>query len=169
MNTVSSLLLQINYCTKTLGKESACNAGDMGDVGLNPGSGISPGGGHGNPLQYSFPENPTDRESWQATVHRVAKSQIWQATEHACTKTLEESLQRMRCLDSITTQCPWVWANSGRQWRTGKPSTLQSMGSQRVGHDLATKQQQRPFFIEILKRPLEIVCKPKIETQDTGD
>ena len=37
------------------------------------------------------------------------------------------------------TQWTWVWANSGRQWRTGKPSVLQSMGSQRVGHDWATK------------------------------
>ena len=35
------------------------------------------------------------------------------------------------------TQWTWVWANSGRQWRTGKPGMLQSMGSQRVGHDLA--------------------------------
>ena len=34
-----------------------------------------------------------------------------------------------------TTQWTWVWANSGRWWRTGKPSVLQSMGSQRVGHD----------------------------------
>ena len=36
----------------------------------------SPGGGHGNPLQYSCPENPVDRESWWAVVHRIAKSQI---------------------------------------------------------------------------------------------
>ena len=41
------------------------------------------------------------------------------------------------------TKCTWVWANSGRQWRTGKPGVLQSMGSQRVGHDLVTEQQQR--------------------------
>ena len=34
-----------------------------------PGSGRSPGGGNGNPLQYSYLENPTDREAWQATVH----------------------------------------------------------------------------------------------------
>ena len=39
-------------------------------------SGRSPGGGHGNPLQYSFLENSMDREAWQATVHRVAKSRI---------------------------------------------------------------------------------------------
>ena len=49
--------------------------------------------------------------------------------------------QRMRWLDGIMTQYAWVWANSRRQWRTGKPGMLQSMGLQRVGHDLATKQQ----------------------------
>ena len=39
------------------------------------------------------------------------------------------------------TQWTWVWANSGRQWRTGKPGVLQSMGSQRVGHDWTTEKQ----------------------------
>ena len=57
------------------GKESTCNAGDTGDVGLICGSGRSPGGGHGNPLQYSCLENSMDRAAWQATVHRVTKSQ----------------------------------------------------------------------------------------------
>ena len=51
------------------------NAGDVRDAGLIPGSGRSPGEGHGNPLQYSCLENPMDRGAWQATVHRVAKSQ----------------------------------------------------------------------------------------------
>ena len=55
-------------------KESICNAGDTGDAGLVPGSGRSPGGGHGNPLQYPCLENPMDRGAWRATVHRVAKS-----------------------------------------------------------------------------------------------
>ena len=50
-------------------------AGDIRDVGLIPGSGRSPGGGHGNPLQYSCLMNPRDREAWRATVHRVAKGQ----------------------------------------------------------------------------------------------
>ena len=44
-------------------------------MGWIPGSGASPGGGHGNPLQYSCLENPMDRGSWQATVHRITKSQ----------------------------------------------------------------------------------------------
>ena len=50
-------------------KESACNAGDLG---LTPGLGRAPGGGHGNPLQCSYLENPLDRGAWWATVHRVA-------------------------------------------------------------------------------------------------
>ena len=63
------------------GKESACNAGSAGDAGSIPGWGRSPGAGHGNLLQYSFLENPMDREAWWATVQRVAKSQ--DMTEHA--------------------------------------------------------------------------------------
>ena len=46
-----------------------------GDVVLIPVKGRSPGGRHGNPLQYSCLEKPTDRGAWQAIVHRVAKSQ----------------------------------------------------------------------------------------------
>ena len=53
------------------GKESACNAEDLG---LIPGSGRTPGGGHGNPFQCSCLKNPIDRGTWQATVHRVAKN-----------------------------------------------------------------------------------------------
>ena len=54
------------------GKESACNAGDLG---LIPGLGRSPGGEHGYPLQYSCLEKPMDRRAWLATVHGVTKSQ----------------------------------------------------------------------------------------------
>ena len=51
------------------------NAGDIRDLGSVPGSGRSPGGGHGNPLQYSCLQNPRDRGTWWATVHGVAKIQ----------------------------------------------------------------------------------------------
>ena len=50
--------------------------GDITDSGSIPGSEQSPGGRYGNPLQYSCLENPMDREAWQATVHRVAKTQM---------------------------------------------------------------------------------------------
>ena len=47
---------------------------NVGDMGLIPGSGRAPGGGNGNPLQYSCLGNPMDRGAWQATVHGIAKS-----------------------------------------------------------------------------------------------
>ena len=52
-------------------KASACNAGDPGSI---PGLGRSPAEGNGNLLQYSYLENPMDREAWRTTVHRIAKS-----------------------------------------------------------------------------------------------
>ena len=51
----------------------AGKAGSVRDPGSIPGLGRSPGGGHGNPLQYSCLENPVDRGSWQAIAHGVAK------------------------------------------------------------------------------------------------
>ena len=53
------------------GEESACNAGDSGSI---PGLGRSPRGRHGNQLQHSCLENPTDTGAWWATVHGDAKS-----------------------------------------------------------------------------------------------
>ena len=53
------------------GKESACNVADLGSI---PGSGRSPGGGHGSPLQCYCLENPMDRGAWGATVPGVTKS-----------------------------------------------------------------------------------------------
>ena len=58
-------------------KASACNEGDVVSI---PGLGRSPGGGHGNPLQYSCLEKPMDRGAWQATVHGVAKSYTTEVT-----------------------------------------------------------------------------------------
>ena len=56
-------------------KSLPANAGDVRDVSLIPELGRSPGGGHSNPLRYSYLENPTDRGAWQATVCRVTQSQ----------------------------------------------------------------------------------------------
>ena len=58
----------------SVGKESTCNVGDAGGAGSIPGSGRSPGEGHGNSLQCSCLETPTDRGARWAIVHRVAKS-----------------------------------------------------------------------------------------------
>ena len=56
-------------------KDPPANAGNRRDMGSIPGSERSPGGGHGNPLQYFSLENPMDRGAWWAMVHRVAESQ----------------------------------------------------------------------------------------------
>ena len=82
--TLYTYITQMDPCLSMLssglpqwlsGKEPTCNAGNARDTGLFPGSRRSPGGGHGNPLQYSCLENSMDRGAWWATVHRVAKSQ----------------------------------------------------------------------------------------------
>ena len=55
-------------------KNPPANAEDIRAEDSIPGSGRSPGGGHGNPLQYSCLENPMDRGAWRATVHTVAQN-----------------------------------------------------------------------------------------------
>ena len=57
-------------------KNPPANAGNIRDMGLIPGLGRSPGGEDGNLLQYSCLENPMGRGAWQATVHRVAESDM---------------------------------------------------------------------------------------------
>ena len=56
-------------------KNPPANAGDTGDAGSIPGSGRSPGAGHGNPLQYSCLGNSTNRRTWRVIVYGVVKSQ----------------------------------------------------------------------------------------------
>ena len=60
----------LDFHHSSVGKESACNAGDLG---LIPGLGRSSGEGNDNPLQYSCLENPMDRGAWQGTVHGMAR------------------------------------------------------------------------------------------------
>ena len=64
-------------------KNLPTNAGDIRDVGLIPGSGGFPGGGNGNPLQYSCLENSMDRGAWYATIHGVTELDVTEATQHA--------------------------------------------------------------------------------------
>ena len=72
---LETLLITGGFLDGSSGKEPTCNAVDPRDAGSIPGWGRSPGGGNGNPLQYSCLENPTDRGAWWATVHGAAKSQ----------------------------------------------------------------------------------------------
>ena len=63
---IEDRLQSLGFPGGSVGKNSACNAGDLG---LIPGLGRSPGEGNGNPLQYSGLENPMDTGAWWATVH----------------------------------------------------------------------------------------------------
>ena len=64
-------------------KNPPTNAGDIRGAGLISGSGRSPGGGNGNPLQYSCLENSMDRGAWHATIHGVTELDMTEATQHA--------------------------------------------------------------------------------------
>ena len=130
------------------GKASAYNVGDPGSI---PGLGRSPGEGNGNPLQYSWLENSMDRGAWWATVHGVAKSRtrlsnftfkLWSRASLVA--------QRLKRLPGMWET--WVrslgWEDplekeiathsSILAWRIPwreEPGRVQSMRSQRVGHD----------------------------------
>ena len=69
-------------------KNPSANAGDVRKAGSIPGSGRSPGGGHGSPLQCSCLENPMDGGAWQATVHGVEKSCTQRKSDLACSHIL---------------------------------------------------------------------------------
>ena len=90
-----------------------------------PGSGRSAGGGHGNPLQCSCPENPMDRGAWQATVHSVTQS--WtRLSDFTFTFHFDALEKEMATHSSVLAQrIPW----------SEEPGSLQSMGSQRVRHN----------------------------------
>ena len=81
-------------------KNTPTKAGDTRDTGSIPGLGRSPGGGHGNPLQYSGLENPMDRGAWRATVHRITKS--W-------TPLKQFSVQTAFAKDNIISPGPLRW------------------------------------------------------------
>ena len=67
-----------------MGFPGACSGGDVRDKSLMPGLGRSPGGGKGNPLQYSCLENPMDRGAWRATVRGVPESDRAEHKHHIC-------------------------------------------------------------------------------------
>ena len=74
---IAPLTVHLGFTVRASGKNLPANVEkvrDTRDAGLIPGSERSPGGEHGNPLQYSCLENPMDRGAWWATVHGVAKT-----------------------------------------------------------------------------------------------
>ena len=73
---------------------------------------------------------------------------------------------RMQWLDNTTDSRTWIWANLGKWWRTGEHGMLQSMGLQRVGHNLATEQQQ--WRAKCKAREKERIIHGGCESRKTG-
>ena len=76
MEYLDNMVVLWDFLSGSDGKESACNRGAPERWGSIPGSGSSPGEGHGNPLQYSCLENLMERRAWWATVHSGESSQM---------------------------------------------------------------------------------------------
>ena len=71
------------------------------------------------------------------------------------------------CWIASLIQWIWVWANSGRWWRTGKPNVLQYMGSQRVRQDWVTEQQQQHIVLPIRKKNIKLPLHTRMQSQFT--
>ena len=110
-------------------KNPPASAGDVRDPGSIPGSGRSPGGGHGNPLQYSCLENCMDRGAWRATVHRVAKSQTrlkWLSTHARCCSYVDHGrVKHFRELGNLLGYC-FMW------WEFHDKSYSRSLGIEKL-------------------------------------
>ena len=81
---VKDACCKLGFPSGSAGKESTCNARDTGSI---PGLGRSPGGGLGNPIQYSHLQRSMDRGAWRATVQRVAKGWLDWASNSVCLQT----------------------------------------------------------------------------------
>ena len=101
------------------------NSGDTRDPGSMPGLGRSPGGGNGNPLQYSCLENSMGGGAWYAAVHGVAKSRT-RLSDFTFTFHFHALEMEMATHSSVL-----AWRIPG----TEEPGGLLSMGLHRVGHD----------------------------------
>ena len=116
-------------------KSPPASAGDTGDSGSTPGLGRSPGGGHGNPLQYSCLMNPMDRRAWRATLHAVAKSrtrlkQLSTHTQHRpmrkqCLQKFLHEVRRKRVYTAYS--CRWI---SAGDWFQKTPRIPKSASAQ---------------------------------------
>ena len=88
-------------------KNPPANAGDIREANSVPGLGRSPGGRHGNPLQYSCLENLMDRGAWRAMVHRVAESDMTEVTSHACTQSCLIQKYLKFYISYVVIRYPW--------------------------------------------------------------
>ena len=120
-------------------KNPPANAGNAGFMGSIPGSGRSPGEGHGNPLQYSCLKNPMDRGDWWSRVHRITKNptqrnnlvHTWQKetelepTDGAQGPTFSKKGAKDECFSKATRSGSWEegkTSRTNRRWLARSPA-----------------------------------------------
>ena len=119
-------------------KNPPASAGDIRDMNSIPGLGRPPGGGHGNPLQYSCLEKPMDRGVWRATVHRFTQSWTW--------------------LKQLSTHAQFSSFDQWRNWSTERFSSLPKVTQiviNKVGIHTQAVGVQRPCFWPDTRLPQE--------------
>ena len=101
-------------------------------------------------LREIKPEYSLEGLSWSSTILVIWCKQMTHWKSPWCWELLRaEGEEGIRGRDGWTAspmQWTWTWANSGRQWGTGRPGVLQSVGLQRVGHNLVTEKQRQPYL-----------------------
>ena len=113
-------------------KHLSANRGDKRDAGLIPGSGRSPEGGYGNPLQYSCPENPMDGGAWQVTAHRVRRSQTQLKRLSTHTQKKNNKKYQIQMQETEVTTCQQRKASLTAEDLTKPGKTVQRMDRQRA-------------------------------------
>ena len=101
-------------------KNLPANAGNISDVGLIPGSGRAPKGGHGNLLHYSCLKNSMNRGTWWATVHRVIKSRTRLSDKHTHTHSAYHTCISFQAL--FSTYYDSIWIDIKSEWFKNPPS-----------------------------------------------
>ena len=141
-------------------KNPPANAGDIRDAGSIYGWGRSSGGGDGNPLQYSCLENAMDRGAWWATVHRVAKSQMWLRREHTSARSLVFCICQQLFKNRIKESSGWGSFDSFPTIRSPDnppmlPSPMITSNSQTSQNSPFPISKRRIAFINLTYYPLQ--------------
>ena len=114
----------MSFLDGSMGKKSACNAGDIGDSGSIPGRGRFPRGGNGNPFQYSSLGNSMHRGTWQAIVHGATR--VRHDWLHTHTHTHTHSANReAHCRDRAVTL--HSLRKNSLSWKSGKVDRLRKV------------------------------------------
>ena len=144
----------------SVGKESACKAGNTGDASSISGSGRSFGVGNGNPLQYSCLENSMDRGVWWATVHGVTKNWIWLSNNYVylymlfCTYSHEQLALLLNYIKVHSLKQMFLWI----LWCFMSRSSAVARGLEKVSIHSNPKERQCQRMLKLPHNCTHLTC-----------